>query len=112
MLSEHANDLIAVVTLIILLAMFLTPAVILASIYIHNRRQTQSSLLRGKYWFFGILRYVIEKVGPEFRFYITDDDNMGKPVSRIKFVSIIKAAKYLQTLISYGSKLSVTLYGV
>ncbi|VAX24168.1 Ferredoxin-dependent glutamate synthase [hydrothermal vent metagenome] len=104
MFSENFGHLISILTLVLLLVMFLSPFILLTTLYIRNSRQTKSSLLRGKYWFVGILRYVIEKVGPEFRFYITDDDNMGKPISRIKFVTIVKAAKYLQTLISYGSK--------
>ncbi len=74
--------------------------------------QKQHSLLRGHYWFLGILRYVIEHVGPEFRFYITDEDNEGKPISREKFVTIMKAAKYLKTLISFGSKRDFSLPGI
>jgi len=104
LLSELTNDIVSILTLALLMVMILTPPATIMWLYFRNRRQTQSSLLRGKYWFVGILRYLIESVGPEFRFYITDDDNTGKPISRIKFVSIVKAAKYLKTLISYGSK--------
>lgn len=98
------NHILTIASFIILCAMFLGPLAFTAWLYLHNRRQTQSSLLRGKHWFLGILRYIIEKIGPELRFYITDDDNAGKPISRVKFIAIVKAAKYLNTLISYGSK--------
>ncbi len=84
--------------------MFIGPISFVAWLYWKNRKQTQHSLLRGNHWFLGILRYLIEAVGPEFRFYITDDDNGGKPLSRVKYIAIVKAAKYLKTLISFGSK--------
>jgi len=95
---------IQIVTLAIILVMFLAPPLFLLVLYIKNRRQKQHSLLRGKYWFIGVLRYLIENIGPEMRFYITDEDNDGRPISRIKFTTIVKAGKYLKTLISFGSK--------
>ena len=98
------SSLVLHITLAVVMVMFLGPLVFVGWLYLRNRRQTQHSLLRGRYWFIGILRYMIEKVGPELRFYITDDDNEGKPISRIKFVSIVKASKYLKTIISFGSK--------
>ncbi len=97
-------DIIQTSLLLALLLLFLVPPLLILWLYLKNMRQTQHSLLRGKYWFMGILRYMIESVGPEFRFYITDGDNNGRPISREKYVSIVKAAKYMKTLISYGSK--------
>ncbi|VAX20111.1 Ferredoxin-dependent glutamate synthase [hydrothermal vent metagenome] len=96
----------------VVLVMFCAPPVFVAWLYFRNRGQTQHSLLRGQYWFAGILRYIIEKVGPEFRFYITDDDNAGKPISRVKFVAIVKATKYLKTLVSFGSKRDFSAPGI
>ncbi len=98
------NHILTIASFVILCIMFFGPLGFTVWLYRHNRRQTQSSLLRGKHWFLGPLRYLIEKIGPELRFYITDDDNAGRPISRVKFVAIVKAAKYLNTLISYGSK--------
>ncbi len=99
-------------SIVILLVMFLTPPLFMTWLYFKNRGQKQHSLLRGRYWYVGILRYMIENVGPEFRFYITDEDNSGKPISRTKFVSIVKASKYLKTLISFGSKRDFTAPGL
>jgi len=93
-----------IVILVFVVVMFLGPIIFVGLLYFRNRRQKQHSLLRGRYWFIGILRYIIEKVGPEFRFYITDQDNEGSPISRVKFISIVKASKYLKTLISFGGK--------
>jgi len=97
-------NVIQILTFSVLLMMFMGPPLFGLLLYIKNRRQTQHSLLRGKYWFVGVLRYLIEKIGPEMRFYITDEDNDGRPISRIKFTTIVKAGKYLRTLISFGSK--------
>ncbi len=71
------NYLLSLLTFFFQILMFFTPVVFFLWLYIRNRSQTQHSLLRGRFWFLGILRYMIEKVGPEFRFYITDDDNSG-----------------------------------
>ena len=95
MLPSIVTDMVTVLTLVIILVAFLTPPFFLIWLYFKNKKQAQHSLLRGKYWLLGILRYLIENVGPEFRFYITDEDNSGRPISRIKFVSIVKAAKFL-----------------
>ena len=106
------RTLVTLITMGVVLVMFSAPIVFMSWLYIRNRSQTQHSLLRGKYWFLGILRYMIEMVGPEFRFYITDEDNSGKPISRIKYISIVKAGKYLKTLISFGSKRDFTQPGI
>lgn len=92
--------------------MFLGPVIFVAWLYYKTRTQKQHSLLRGHYWYIGILRYIIESVGPEFRFYITDEDNAGQPINRVKFISIVKASKYLKTLISFGSKRDFTRPGI
>ncbi|MDH4184221.1 MAG: FMN-binding glutamate synthase family protein [Nitrospinota bacterium] len=104
MFPDWLMNLVQLFTLGVLLAMFLGPPLFLLLLFIKNRRQTQHSLLRGRYWFIGLFRYLIESIGPEMRFYISDEDNEGKPISRVKFTTIVKAAKYLKTLISYGSK--------
>ncbi len=80
-----------------------TPIVVLLLIYSRNTRQSHHSLLRN-HPILGVFRYLIEKVGPEFRFYITDGDNEGKPLSRAHFTSIIMAAKYCKSIVGFGSK--------
>ncbi|VAX24051.1 Ferredoxin-dependent glutamate synthase [hydrothermal vent metagenome] len=107
----HVGVMFQFISSAILVALVLTPPAFILWLYLKNKRQTQHSLLRGKYWYIGIIRYIIESVGPEFRFYITDDDNQGQPISRVRFTAIVKAAKYLQTLISYGSKRDFNLPG-
>lgn len=104
LVSLISTDTIVFIILAFVLVMFLGPLIFVAWLYVRNRWQKQHSLLRGRYWFIGILRYMIEKIGPELRFYVADADNEGRPISRAKFISIVKASKYLKTLISFGSK--------
>ncbi|MFW2330790.1 MAG: glutamate synthase-related protein [Nitrospinota bacterium] len=106
------SDFIVTVSFIVIVSMFFAPILFIAYLYIKNKSQTQHSLLRGRYWFLGILRYLIENVGPEFRFYITDEDLDGKPISREKFTTIVKASKYLKTVISFGSKRNFSEPGI
>jgi glutamate synthase domain-containing protein 2 len=54
--------------------------------------------------FLGWLRYLLEKLGPEFRQYWFDNDTEGKPFSRADFVGIVYAAKYRTDLISFGGR--------
>ena len=40
------------------------------------------------------MRYLLEKIGPEFRQYWFDHDTDGKPFSRYDFQSVMFLAKY------------------
>ncbi len=97
------SDWLTLSNLILTFVMVVTPIVIPGYIYSRNRMQHHHSLLR-KHPILGVARYLIEKVGPEFRFYITDGDNDGKPLSRSHFTGIIMAAKYCKSIIGFGSK--------
>ncbi|MBI5137506.1 MAG: FMN-binding glutamate synthase family protein [Nitrospirae bacterium] len=90
--------------------MLVTPLLVLGYIYARNRAQHHHSLLR-KHPLLGVFRYLIEKVGPELRFYITDGDNDGRPLSRAHFTGIIMAAKYCKSIIGFGSKRDFSLPG-
>ena len=106
------NTFLLYLTFTLVGIMFCGPPLFVAWLYYKTRTQKQHSLLRGHYWYIGILRYIIESVGPEFRFYITDEDNSGQPISRVKFTSVVKASKYLKTLISFGSKRDFSRPGI
>lgn len=47
---------------------------------------------------------MIEKVGPEFRQYLFDSDNEGKPFSREEYLHTVMPGKYLSSVIGFGSK--------
>lgn len=87
----------------LLLVMFLGPPVVLAILYVSDRRQSQHAVLRN-FPILGRLRYLLEHMGPEFRQYLFDNDLEGKPFSREGYRNIVYAGKYMKTLISFGSK--------
>ncbi len=85
------------------LIMFAAPPALIAWWWWKDRRQTQHAVLRA-FPLLGRIRYLLEHVGPELRQYLFDGDLAGKPFSRNDFLSVVFASKYLNTLISFGSK--------
>lgn len=96
---EYALMVLAVITFVALIA----PPVVLFYLYYFDRKQKQHAILRS-YPILGRLRYLFESVGPEMRQYFFDEDNDGKPFSRVQFVDVVKSSKYLERLIGFGSK--------
>jgi glutamate synthase domain-containing protein 2 len=66
-------------------------------------KQPQHSVIRA-HPYLGWLRYLLEKMGPEFRQYWFDSDTGGKPFTRADFLAVVFASKYRTDLISFGSK--------
>ncbi len=66
-------------------------------------RRPQHSIIRN-HPFLGWMRYLLEKLGPEFRQYWFDDDLKGKPFSRYDFIGLVLSAKYRTDLLGFGSK--------
>jgi glutamate synthase domain-containing protein 2 len=97
------TDLLRLAHFLLTFLMVATPLVVLAYVYLRNRLQRRHSLLR-MHPLLGVFRYLIERLGPELRFYVTDGDNDGRPLSRVHFTSIVMAAKYCQSIIGFGSK--------
>lgn len=84
----------------------LIPIVLAVIFYFRDKSQSQHSVLRN-FPLLGRIRYFLEMTGPEFRQYLFDGDNEGKPFSRNDFLSVIFPAKYLKTVISFGSKVDM-----
>ncbi len=89
--------------LLVVLAMFSGPPVVLAYLYWRDRSQSQHAVLRN-FPILGRLRYLFEHIGPELRQYLFESDRAGAPYSRDEYQQMVFAAKYLKTLISFGSK--------
>jgi len=66
-------------------------------------RKPQHSIIRA-HPYLGWVRYLLEKLGPEFRQYWFDGDGQGKPFARSEFLGVVFASKYRTDLISFGSK--------
>ncbi|HLQ71353.1 MAG TPA: glutamate synthase-related protein, partial [Bacillota bacterium] len=72
-------------------------------LYITDRHQKQHPVLRN-YPLLGRARYFFEKIGPEFRQYLFNNDLEGKPFSRKEYQEIVRAAKYKREVIGFGSQ--------
>ncbi|WP_168119017.1 FMN-binding glutamate synthase family protein [Paenibacillus sp. HB172176] len=88
---------------IILIALLVLPPLILLGYMYIVSKKPQHSIIRA-HPYLGWLRYLLEKLGPEFRQYWFDNDTEGKPFSRAEYEGLVFAAKYRTDLISFGSR--------
>ncbi|SEN57888.1 FMN-binding glutamate synthase family protein [Paenibacillus sp. OV219] len=86
-----------------LLVIIVLPIVIFFGYMYSLSKKAKHSILRS-HPFLGWIRYLLEKLGPEFRQYWFDSDTEGKPFSRADFVGLVYAAKYRTDLISFGGR--------
>lgn len=87
----------------ILLAFFLIPPAGLLVFLYAVSKQPQHSVIRA-HPYLGWVRYLLEKLGPEFRQYWFDGDESGLPFSRNDFLGVVFTAKYQTDIVSFGSK--------
>lgn len=97
------TSILAIVLLVIIALVILVPVILLGIFFLTDRKQNQHAILRN-FPVLGRIRYLTEKIGPELRQYLFDDDNKGKPFSREDFLHIVLPGKYLGSVISFGSK--------
>ncbi|MCC2685570.1 MAG: ferredoxin-dependent glutamate synthase, partial [Paenibacillaceae bacterium] len=88
--------------IVILCVILIPPLGLFTYLYLASRKP-QHSIIRA-HPYLGWVRYLLEKLGPEFRQYWFDNDTKGKPFSRADFIGVVFAAKYRTDLISFGSK--------
>lgn len=81
----------------------IVPACFFLYIYMKDDRQKQHAVLRN-FPVIGKVRYFTEHLGPELRQYLFEGDNEAKPFSRKEYQDIVKAGKYKERLIGFGSK--------
>jgi glutamate synthase domain-containing protein 2 len=89
-------------SIVILLIITLIIAAYFLTMYFVSRK-AQHSIIRS-HPYLGWIRYLLEKLGPEFRQYWFDDDLSGKPFSRYDFIGLIFSSKYRTDLVGFGSK--------
>ncbi|MED3983535.1 hypothetical protein P4646_05610 [Peribacillus simplex] len=99
---DIASRLIIIIFITVALVVI---ALVLFLIYllIFDRNQKHHAILRN-YPELGRGRYFLEKAGPEFRKYLFNEENEGKPFSRDDLEHIVKSAKYMRGVIVFGSK--------
>ncbi|MBD2848089.1 FMN-binding glutamate synthase family protein [Paenibacillus sp. IB182496] len=91
------------ILLSVIVALLLVPAALLLWLYLHDKAQTEHSVLRN-YPVLGKLRYLIEKMGPELRQYLFNNDREGKPFNRREFEFVNKAGKYADRMLGFGAE--------
>lgn len=74
-----------------------------AYFYRKDDTQKQHSILRN-FPLIGRNRYMTEQIGPELRQYLFENNNEGTPFSRKEFEDVVKAGKYKERLIGFGSE--------
>ncbi|QNK47453.1 FMN-binding glutamate synthase family protein [Brevibacterium sp. PAMC23299] len=78
---------------------------VVAAAYFYRKDDTQKqhSILRN-FPLIGRIRYMTEQIGPELRQYLFENNNEGTPFSRKEFEDVVKAGKYKERLIGFGSE--------
>lgn len=102
MVLESVKEFILGLDVLLIAAMVL-PVLFVVYLFFYDRRQSEHSVLRN-YPILGKVRYFLEKIGPELRQYLFDNDSEGRPFSRRQFENIVKRGKYLHDLIGFGSQ--------
>ena len=82
---------------------FYSTLLLILYFYLKDRYQSQHSILK-THPIIGRLRYILEKIGPEFRQYWFEGNKDGRPIDRDTMETIAKAGKYGSTVIGFGSK--------
>lgn len=103
MTLSELSAIAVLVVLAIVLVMFSVPPLALLWLYWIDRRQDQHAVLRN-FPLLGRLRYLFEQIGPELRQYLFNSDMEGKPFSRNEYRTVVVSGKYMNTLMSFGSK--------
>jgi glutamate synthase (ferredoxin) len=93
---------VAIVLGLLILAI-LFAAVALVVTFMKDKNQSQHAVRRN-FPLLARIRYLLEHIGAELRQYLFDGDDDAKPFSRLDFQSIVKSAKYIKTIIPFGSK--------
>ncbi|MDQ0220631.1 FMN-binding glutamate synthase family protein [Peribacillus cavernae] len=96
------TDYLVIALIIFIALLVLIPIALFVYLYIKDDRQKQHAILRN-FPVLGKARYITEKIGPELRQYLFHNDNEGKPFSRKEYQDIVKAGKYNERLIGFGS---------
>ncbi|MBP2257967.1 glutamate synthase domain-containing protein 2 [Virgibacillus campisalis] len=92
------------ITIIILMGIVaVVPLILFIRVFFHDQKQREHSILRN-YPVLGKMRYILEKMGPELRQYLFNNNNEGKPFNRGEFEYVYKAAKYNDRMIGFGSE--------
>lgn len=97
------TDYIMIGFAFIFLILLFIPLWIVLRLWLKDEKQAEHSVLRN-YPVLGKMRYITEKMGPELRQYLFNNDNEGKPFSRKEMESTYLSSKYIDRMIGFGSE--------
>ncbi|NAP01236.1 FMN-binding glutamate synthase family protein, partial [Halomonas sp. MG34] len=97
------DDVFAIILISLLAIVIIVPVFLIIRLYVHDRKQEEHSVLQN-YPLLGKMRYILEKMGPELRQYLFNNDREGKPFNRKQFEYVNKAGKYQSSLLGYGAE--------
>ncbi len=100
---HNLASIFTIITFIILALYTVVSIIIFLVLFFKDRGQTEHPVLRN-YPVLGRVRYFLEKIGPELRQYLYNNDTEGKPFSRDDYEHIVKGAKYKRDVGSFGSR--------
>src|SRR5699024_12678227 len=81
------------ITIIILMGIVaVVPLILFIRVFFHDQKQREHSILRN-YTVLGKMRYILEKMGPELRQYLFNNNNKVIPFKRGIFVYLYKAER-------------------
>lgn len=96
-------DIMTIIGFVVVAVIVVVLIIVGIYVFFVDRTQKQHPVLRN-YPVVGRARYFLEKLGPELRSYLFNNDNEGKPFSRRDHEHIVKKAKYKRDVIGFGSQ--------
>ncbi|TCP19000.1 glutamate synthase (ferredoxin) [Scopulibacillus darangshiensis] len=94
---------LTVIGFIVLVLAIIVGLIIFLILFNKDRTQDEHPVLRN-YPVLGRVRYFLEKIGPELRQYLYNNDTEGKPFSRDDYQHIVKGGKYKRDVGGFGSR--------
>lgn len=96
-------DILLIIGFAIIAVILIILVIVVIYLYFTDRTQDQHPVLRN-YPVIGRVRYFFEKIGPELRQYLFNNDNEGKPFSRNDYQHVVRKAKYKRDVVGFGSQ--------
>ncbi len=102
-MNLNIANYMTIILFFVVIVLVVTGVVTLLIMYTIDRNQNEHPTLRN-YPVLGRIRYFSEKIGPELRQYLFNNDAEGKPFSRDDYEHVVKSAKYKRDVSGFGSK--------
>lgn len=99
----NVASIFVIIAFCVMVVVILGLIILFLTLYRHDRHQSEHPVLRN-FPVLGQVRYFLEKLGPELRQYLFNNDTEGRPFSRVEHETIVKAGKYQRNVMAFGSE--------